>query len=58
MSHVSIIFTKELEKNWQGFLFVFKCLLLISEVIIADTNIVIAISNVSMALTKEHKKNC
>jgi hypothetical protein len=52
LCYVCMILTKELESSWKGFLFVLKCLMVFAEIIIADSNIIIALRNFNMAFAK------
>jgi hypothetical protein len=48
LSYVNMVFAKELDTKFQGFLPIFKCLLVITELTIAYPNVVIALRNSCM----------
>jgi hypothetical protein len=47
-----MVLAKELDTKFQGFLPIFKCLLVITELSIAYPNIVVALRNISMVHAK------
>jgi hypothetical protein len=56
--YIRMVLAKELEKNFQGFLPIFKCFFVITELTITHPNFFIALGNIRVLLAKDLKPNC